>query len=113
MPNLNLPVALSVEDIIRAVSLLDDAELETFEARFEQIWLSRMGATDSMAVDIAAQFHLPSSQQRRLQLLLAKNSEGTLTSAEEKELDDLVATYDNSLVKTADSFLELAKQRRN
>lgn len=65
MPNLNLPVALSVEDIIHAVSLLDDAELETFEAKFEQIWLTRMGATDAVAVDLAAQFHLPSSQQRR------------------------------------------------
>ena len=113
MPNLNLPVALSVEDLLRAVSLLDDAELEAFETQFEQLWLSRIGASDTIAADIAAQHRLPAGKQKRLQLLLEKNREGKLTPREEKELDDLLAVYDKNLIKTADRFMKLAEQRRN
>ena len=111
MPTLNLVTELTMDDLLAAVSQLDEAELVEFEIRFEQLWLARSGVGDEEAAQIAAARRLSPQQQARLRALLEKNREKGITAAEAEELDTYIAEIDQALEKTADDLLKLARDR--
>jgi len=110
MPTLSLE--LTIDDLLYAVSQLDETELTEFQIRFEQLWLSRIPVNDKEAAQIAAARRLSVDQQARLHSLLEKNREASLTEAETAELDNYLKELDQALEKTADELLELAKKRK-
>jgi len=103
---------LTVDDLLDAVSKLDEAELAEFEVRFEQLWLSRQPAPDTEAAHIADERRLPPRQQARVRALLNKNREEGLTGDEERELDAYMTKMDEALEQTTDELFKLAERRR-
>jgi len=112
MPTLNLVAKLTMDDLLLIISALNDDELAEFEIRFEQLWLSRSSSLDKEAAQLATARRLSPRQQVRLQALLEKNREESLTKAEEIELDAYLTDIDQALEQTAADLLELAKQRQ-
>jgi hypothetical protein len=86
MPTLNLVTELTMDDLLAAVSQLDEAELVEFEIRFEQLWLARSGVGDEEAAQIAVARRLSPQPQARLRTLLEKNREEGITEAEAEEI---------------------------
>lgn len=111
MPTLNVVAELTIEDIMTAVSQLNEAELVEFEIQFEQLWLARMEAADKEAAQIASLYRLPPAQQARLRSLLQKNREEGVTQRETEELDQYMDQLDQALDKTAAELLKLARKR--
>ena len=55
----------------------------------------------------------PAAKQRRLDQLLDKNSEGTITAAEKAKLEVLVAEAEQLMVVNAQRMAEFARQNGN
>ncbi len=105
MPTLNLVAELSVDDLLDVVSNLDERELEEFETRFEQMWLS-------YPESIAEARRLLPHKQAHLRTLLEQNREGYVTQTETEELDQYIANIDQTLEDTAADLMKLAERRQ-
>ncbi|MCX6050178.1 MAG: hypothetical protein NT075_34200 [Chloroflexi bacterium] len=112
MPTVNIVAELTVDDLLEAVSKLDEAEIVKFEVGFEKIWLKRNAIIDEEATQIVEKHRLLPDEQLRVRELLLRNREMTLTEAEERELDSYMAKMDEALSETAEELLELATARQ-
>ena len=109
---MSITAEISVDDLLHAVAKLNEDELAQFEMGFEEIWLHRGNVADPEAMKIVNSHRLSTQQQIRLRELLFKNREGTLTEAEEQELDFYLAAMDQALENAADELLQLAGRRQ-
>ena len=112
MPTVNLVAELTVNDLLDAVSKLDEAEIVEFEVGFEQIWLRRNTTSDKEAAQLVEKHRLPLHQQTRVRELLLKNREMALTEDEELELDSYMTKMDEALGETAEELLKLVSHRQ-
>jgi hypothetical protein len=112
MPTVSVVAELTVNDLLDAVSKLDEAEIVEFEVGFEDIWLRRNTTSDKEAAQLVEKHRLAPHQQVRVRELLLKNREATLTEDEGLELDSYMVKMDEALGETADELLKLASQRQ-
>ena len=113
MPSIDTTLELTVNDLLNAVGQLNVGELTEFEIGFEQIWSKQYSTiADTEAAVLIENHRLPVSQQAQVRELLFKNREGTLTKAEEEELDSYMNVMDSALGDTAEQILKLAESRQ-
>ncbi len=101
-----------VKELLHVIATLDDRALAEFEVGFEQIRLGRSVKGDKAAINIVARHRLPAHQEARVQELLFKNREGTLTGDEESELDQWMHVMDEALASTAEELILLAQHHQ-
>lgn len=107
-----VPVALSVEQLLEAIKHLSPAELREFRQQFTA-WQEHNGkqAEGDTALLRAAKARLPATAERRLQRLIAKSEQGTLTAKELADYQALAQRAEQINAMRVEALAELVRRR--
>ncbi len=106
-------IALTAEQLASAYLQLSEQERRCFlEAVFDHPANQRLALELLIAAQAVLQQKFSPDQQRLLDRLLDKNTEGELRPAEQKQLADFIAVYSEGLVEKARAHYILALSQR-
>jgi len=108
MPTVELPVQLTLEDIIQAARQLPEAEQQELTRQISA-WQSSSARTDSDLVAMARK-GLTVRQQRRFRALLSKSEQGTLSKQELAEYQELAHLAQRLDIERLDALTELSRR---
>ncbi|MCI0488214.1 MAG: hypothetical protein L0229_16625 [Blastocatellia bacterium] len=110
MPTVQVPVQLTVDDLLAAIKQLSPAELREFAQQFAR-WQKQNGEQVEAAFIEAAKASLPDADERRLKRLIAKSERGTLTEKEMDQYRILAERAEQIDLKRVEALAELARRR--
>ncbi len=112
MPTVQVPVQLSVEQLVNAVKQLSPAEWLAFERQLAE-WREQNGKTEKSEAALigATKTRLPAADERRLKRLISKSERGTLTAKELEEYRALAQQAERLNVTRVEALAELVKRR--
>jgi hypothetical protein len=106
-------IALTAEQLASAYLQLSEQERRCFlESVFSHPANQRLALELLIAAQAVLQQKFSPDQQRLLDRLLDKNTEGKLQPAEQKQLADFIAVYGEGLVEKARAYYILALSQR-
>jgi hypothetical protein len=99
-------VPWTVDDLLAAVKQLPPEELREFQRQF-----AAWSRQEALLAAIRENSTLPATEQRRFNRLRRKQQGGTLTGAEEKQLQALWSRVEQMNVARLAALIELARRR--
>jgi hypothetical protein len=101
----------TVKDLLAAVKQLPPADLREFERQFTR-WAENNGADEeALLIAIRENSTLPPVEQRRFNRLRRKHQDGTLTAAEQEQLQTLWSRVEKANVARLEALIELSRRR--
>jgi hypothetical protein len=109
---MQVPVQLTVEQLINAVKQLSPAEWREFQRQLTK-WRKQNGKQEKTEAALiqATQARLPIADERRFKRLIAKSERGTLTAKELEQYRALAQQAERLNVTRLEALAELVKRR--
>ncbi len=114
MPTVQVPIQLTVEQLVNAVKQLSPAEWREFQRQLTK-WRKQNGKQEKTEANLLAcveeNSRLPAAEQRRYERLRRKCERRTLTERELTEYQSLLQQLEARNVKRIEALIALAKRR--